>query len=42
MIPISMLKRLFIKEGLEFKIVKVVGNVAQVNIIVAEPSDVHS
>ncbi len=42
MTPIDMLKRLLIKEGLEFKIVKVVGNVAQVNIIVAEPSDVHS
>ena len=42
MIPLSMLRVLLTKEGLEFKIVKVVGNVAQVNIIVAEESDVHS
>ena len=42
MIPVSMLRVLLTKEGLEFKIVKVIGNVAQVNIIVAEGSDVHS
>tara|TARA_B110000483_G_scaffold26734_1_gene32221 strand:- start:2215 stop:2343 length:129 start_codon:yes stop_codon:yes gene_type:complete len=42
MIPVSMLRRLLTKEGLDFKIVKVIGNVAQVNIIVAEDSDVHS
>ncbi len=42
MIPVSMLRRLLTKEGLDFKIIKVIGNVAQVNIIVAEGSDVHS
>ena len=42
MIPIGQLKLLLTKAGLEFKIVRVEGSVAHVNILVAEGSDVHS
>jgi hypothetical protein len=42
MIPVGQLRLLLIKAGLEFKITRVEGNIAHVNIIVAEGSDVHS
>jgi len=42
MIPVGQLRLLLTKAGLEFVITRVEGNVAHVNIIVAEGSDVHS
>ena len=42
MIPVGQLRLLLTKAGLEYVITRVNGNVAHVNIIVAEGSDVHS
>ena len=42
MIPIGQLRLLLTKAGLEYVIPRVEGNIAHVNIIVAEQSDVHS
>jgi hypothetical protein len=42
MIPLGQLRLLLTKAGLEYVITRVDGNVAHVNIIVAEGSDVHS
>ncbi len=42
MIPVGQLRLLLTKAGLEYVITRVDGNVAHVNIIVAEGSDVHS
>jgi hypothetical protein len=42
MIPIGQLRLLLTKAGLEYVITRVEGNVAHVNILVAEQSDVHS
>ena len=41
MIPVGQLRLLLTKAGLEYVITRVNGNVAHVNIIVAEDSDVH-
>ena len=42
MIPVGQLRLLLTKAGLEYKITRVEGNVAHVNILVAEQPDVHS
>jgi len=42
MIPVGQLRLLLTKAGLEYVITRVEGNVAHVNIIVAEQPDVHS
>ena len=42
MIPVGQLRLLLTKAGLEYVITRVDGNVAHVNIIVAEQPDVHS
>jgi hypothetical protein len=42
MIPVGQLRLLLTKAGLEYVITRVDGNVAHVNIIVAEGSDVYS
>ena len=42
MIPVGQLRLLLTKAGLEYRIIRVEGNVAHVNILVAEGSDVHS
>ena len=42
MIPVGQLRLLLTKAGLEYVITRVEGNVAHVNILVAEGSDVHS
>ena len=42
MITVGQLRLLLTKAGLEYVITSVEGNVAHVNILVAEGSDVHS
>ena len=42
MIPVGQLRLLLTKAGLEYVITRVEGNVAHVNILVAEQPDVHS
>lgn len=42
MIPVGQLRLMLRKAGLDFVITRVEGNVAHVNILVAEGSDVHS
>jgi len=42
MIPVGQLRLLLTKVGLEYVITRIEGNVAHVNILVAEGSDVHS
>ena len=42
MIPVGQLRLLLTKAGLEYVITRVEGNVAHVNILVMEGSDVHS
>ena len=42
MIPVGQLRLLLTQAGLEYKITRVEGTVAHVNIIVAEQPDVHS
>lgn len=42
MIPVGQLRLLLTKAGLDYIITRVDGNVAHVNILVAEGSDVHS
>ena len=42
MIPVGQLRLLLTNAGLEYVITRVEGNVAHVNILVAEGSDVHS
>ena len=42
MIPVGQLRLMLRKEGLEFVITRIEGNVAHVNIMVQEIQDVHS
>ena len=42
MIPVGQLRLLLTKAGIEYVITRVEGNVAHVNILVADGSDVHS
>ena len=42
MIPVGQLRLMLRKAGLEFVITRVQGNVAHVNLMVPEGSDVHS
>ena len=42
MIPVGQLRLLLTKAGLEYKITRVEGNVAHVNILVGDQPDVHS
>lgn len=42
MIPVGQLRLMLRKAGLDFVITRVEGNIAHVNILVAEQTDVHS